>query len=477
MDRTCGMLEIEAERLSSDGRAVGRTPEGIAVFIRGALPGQRVLARAVQRKRNFIEAEAVRVMRPASGERPPACPHAGGCGGCPWQCLPYREQLRWKRSIVVDALNRIGHLGLPSQAVPEPLFARDGTAPAEWRFRNKMEFCFAEEDGQTLLGLRARASRRVFDVRQCLLMPPRAMDVLEELRRLCAAQGLRAAPDRPSAPSAGGKLSVLRFAVVRMPRAGGCLLELITLPAPHLADAFRTIGKALLSSPCGITGFVHSVRASRSAVASGEKTVLTLGGPGLEEVLHIGGRSLTFRLGHASFFQVNTSAAEILYGTAERMAGEMFGGKEPWGQDCWDIYCGVGGLALTFAPHFKRIFGMEISRQAAGLAGDNAALNGLPAGSCRFAAGDASALERSFAGQGVPDLLVTDPPRAGMDPQTTASILRHRPPHLLLVSCDPATLARDLALLAPSYALRAIQPVDLFPQTPHVETVCALERR
>ncbi|MBR4423886.1 MAG: TRAM domain-containing protein, partial [Mailhella sp.] len=178
MSRMQDMLEIEAESLSSDGRAVGRTPEGIAVFVRGALPGQRVLARVARRRKSFIEAEAERVLRHADGERPPACPHAAECGGCPWQRMPYAEQLRWKRRIVLDALNRIGRLALPPQAVPEPLFARDGATPAEWRFRNKMEFCFAEDDGKTVLGLRARASRSAFDVRRCLLMPPSAMDVL-----------------------------------------------------------------------------------------------------------------------------------------------------------------------------------------------------------------------------------------------------------------------------------------------------------
>ncbi len=467
-------FELEMRGLSSDGRAVGRTDEGLAVFVRGALPGQRVLVQMTRRKKSFAEAEVLSVIRHAEGERPAPCRHATECGGCPWQCLPYPMQLRWKKRIVADALNRIGHLGLSEDAVPEPLFASDGNAPAEWHCRNKMEFCFSQEDGQTVLGMRARSSHRAFNARHCLLQTPRTMAVLNELRELCAAHGLSAAPESTS--SSRDTRAVLRYAVIREPRAGGCVLEMITLPAPSLAGIFRNIGEALLSSSCGVTGFIHSMRAARAAVAYGEKTVLALGQSEFRETLHINGRETSFHLGHASFFQVNTPAAELLYNTAVSMAGELFAPSPQWGDSCWDIYCGVGGLALSIAPHFSRVYGVEISSQAARLAAANAEANGMRHGTFLFESGNASSIKHAFKKYGAPDLLVTDPPRAGMDPDVTAAILKYLPPRLLLISCDPATLARDLALLVPAYALHAIQPVDIFPQTPHVETVVSMSR-
>ena len=197
----------------------------------------------------------------------------------------------------------------------------------------------------------------------------------------------------------------------------------------------------------------------------------------LSATLALQGRNVTFALDHNSFFQVNSRAAELLYNTAAELAAALFPGATGlWGRDCWDIYCGAGGLALTMGPHFSRVFGLESVAQAVELAARNAEAAGENT-EYRFECGDAARLERCFRERGVPDLLVTDPPRAGMDERTVQAILKHRPPRLVLVSCNPATLARDLALLAPAYGIRAVQPVDLFPQTPHVETVALLSQK
>jgi len=494
------ILELSLHGFSSDGRTVGRTDDGLTVFVRGGVPGQRVRVRLAAVKKRLAEADLAEVVQPAPGERPAPCPHAEICGGCPWQKLPYPEQLVWKQRIVEDALRRIGRLNLPEGTVRPVLRAEKDGSPAEWGVRNKMEFAFAaDQNGVTRLGLRARASRSVAEVRQCLLQTPRTMEVLDALRQLCARHDLHAAPAQEHPRAAQGRRNerrqgkarsisvrqndILRFAVIREPQGGGCLVELITLPSPQEARTIRRIGEELLAGPWGVSGFVHSVRSAAPSVAYGEETALALGECRLGETLHLEGRDVTFSLGHASFFQVNSRAAELLYSTAAALARPLFensdapadqSGDQPehWGRSCWDIYCGVGGLALTMAPHFDEIYGLEVVDEAVRLARANAEAAGIDR--ARFETGDAATLESAFKRFGSPDLLVTDPPRAGMDESTVRAILKHRPPRLILVSCDPATLARDLALLEPAYRIHAVQPVDLFPQTPHIENVVSL---
>ena len=192
-------LEMELVGLSSDGRAVGRSAEGMTVFVRGGVPGQIVVARLTAVKKRMAEAELVEVRQRAKEERPAPCPHAGSCGGCPWQILPHAVQLEWKRRIVQDSLQRIGRLHLPEERILPVLSAGE---EKQWGYRNKMEFAFAANgEGRTLLGLRERSSRRVTEVTHCLLQSPRTMAVLDELRRLCEKYRLHAGS--ATEPSAG----------------------------------------------------------------------------------------------------------------------------------------------------------------------------------------------------------------------------------------------------------------------------------
>ena len=483
-------LELSLHGFSPDGRTVGRTEEGMTVFVQGGLVGQRVRVRLTAVKKRLGEAELLDVVEHAPEERTAPCPHADVCGGCPWQCMPYSGQLAWKTRLVEDSLRRIGRLDIPEGLVRPALYV-GGDASAEWHTRNKMEFAFAAgPDGKTRLGLRARASRNVVEVEHCMLQSERTMAVLVALRELCERHNLHAAPatenprghqnnrnQKQKFSKVVRQNDILRFAVIREPGDGACLVELITLPSPQEARAICKIGEELLTGPWGVTGFVHSIRSSAAPVAYGEETALTLGDCQLTETLYLQGRDVTFQLGHNSFFQVNSRAAELLYNTAADLASGLFdSSNENWGKQCWDIYCGVGGLALTMAPHFKEVYGLEVTAPAIDLAKLNAEAAG---GDTKFIfeAGDAATLERCFKRFGAPDLLVTDPPRAGMDERTVQAILKHKPSRLVLVSCNPATLARDLALLAPAYDICAVQPVDLFPQTPHIETVVSLLKK
>lgn len=499
MPRPGDCVDLEIQTLASDGRGIGRlggqgaedAPRGAAgltVFVSGALPGQRVRARIVSLRKRLAEAEFASLLRPSPEEREPVCPHAGAggpegaCGGCPWQSLRYERQLFWKERILRDALERVGHLDAPCVL---PALA----SPREWGYRNKMEFAFApardgadgadgsEEPprggagrGGLVLGLRERGSRRVVSVTQCRMQSERTMRLLATMRCFAAAEGL-------SAWDSSTARGLCRFFVVREPEAlseavptGGaarrpCLAELIVGPelAPGAAAAFgRRAAAALREAVPDLDGFVLSRRAARSDVAYGESTLYREGTVCLTERLG----PVRVTLGHDAFFQVNTAAASLLYAEAARMADTGTARR------VWDVYCGVGSLGLYLAaagglPPDAELTGIETMPGGVRMARRNAEALGLRR--CRFIRGDAAEVLRKLAG--APDVITVDPPRAGLDPSVIQSLLRVMPSRLVYVSCNPATLARDAARLAKGFRLCRTRPADLFPQTPHVESV------
>lgn len=508
--RSGDVVELRIDALASDGRGIGRltgltaqaasrgaredapggreaSGSGLTVFVGGALPGQQVRARITTMRKRLAEADVTAVVRPSPEEREAACPHGerriesgagnvagregsrpGACGGCPWQGLRYDRQLFWKERILRDALERVGRLENPPVL---PILA----SPQEWGCRNKMEFAFApagEDDagsggGGLVLGLRERASHRVTPVAGCLMQSGRTMRLLEAMRRFAADEGL-------SAWNPASGRGVCRFLVTREPvgEAGAagpsvrsCLAELIVGPelSVDAAPAFgRRVAAALGEAVPELTGFVLSRRAAASDVAYGEATLYRAGETRLTE--YIG--PLRFELGHDAFFQVNTAAASLLYAEAARMADAGAA------RSLWDVYCGVGSLGLYLLkagglPREAELTGVETMPGGVRMARRNAAALGLER--CRFVRGDAADVLRRLPG--APDIMTVDPPRAGLAPAVIRSILRVMPARLVYVSCNPATLARDAALLASGFRLCRTRPVDLFPQTPHVESV------
>lgn len=436
------VCELAVDALVSDGRGLGRF-RGMAVFVEGALPGQTVRARIVAVRKRLAEAELVEVVAPSPDERAAPCPHAGRCGGCPWQALDYGRQLGWKERIVRDALERVAKVADPPLLPILP-------SPLAWGYRNKMEFAFGpSENGERAIGLRERGSRRIVEVTGCLLQTPLTMRVL------AAARVLMNGPFRDVEG---------RFLVIREPRAGGCFVELIAAPGVEAAVGGR-FAAALREAADGVTGVALSVRAAAGDVAYGERTLYADGE--LEERLgHI-----RLRLGHNAFFQVNTPAAELLYAEAERFAAlATFDAPV-----LWDVYGGVGSIGLYMARHAGRVVGIEAMPGAVRCARANARALGVEG--YRVEPGDAKSVLGRLAKFGPkPDVVVVDPPRAGLDATVARQLADAAPRRLVYVSCNPATLARDVARLAPAYRLAAARPVDLFPQTPHVETAALLER-
>lgn len=502
------LLFIDA--LAHDGRGIARTPDGV-VFVSDSLPGQTVRARLLRRKANFAEACRLELVQAGPDDRAPLCPHQAQCGGCAWQCLARPAQLHWKERLLRDALQRIGRLTEPP-LLPILADAR------ETHFRNKMEFAFGmtagdpPHGGRLCLGLRERGGLAVVSVPGCRLLPPETLAIIssaEELARELSAGDPHLAAHSPSPrparngrghpPRRAGTHGFWRFLTLRLGLAPhGDLTPRQALDRPQAWQAWaicltspgdarqrrlvRTLGERLLARHPQLAAFIHEERARDDALAQGERRVFCLAASVREAEeggllrLPLGGQ--WFTLDAASFFQVNTDAAQLLAREAlEQLLPVLDGrtGGPSAGARLLDLYCGVGAPGLLVARHAAGTCGIEYDARAVRLARRNADALG-----CRgvWQAGDAGKLLTKRAdAPGSFDVALVDPPRAGMDAAVREHLLRLRPPHILLVSCNPATLARDAACLAQDYEPLAIRPVDLFPHTPHLESVSLWQRR
>lgn len=452
--------ECDITALSPDGRGIARlsdaTGSGKTLFVRGAVPGQRVVVRLTAEKSRFAEGEAVRVLAQDASLLPPACPHAGLCGGCALQALPYARQLHWKQRFVDDALHRIGR-----QAAARARVGAILPSPALWRYRNKMTLAFAVHQGRLVLGLRAAASHVVLPLADCPLMPEPLKTVALALARLVNER-------RGDFPDHFWRFAALRLPASPAPAGGAraCLVSCLTAPASRrLRGRVAALGRELLAAGLGVTGFVHGERSRADTLPRAERVPTLLGDCAPRTAL--GG--VTFALHHDSFFQVNDGAAERLCATAREFL--------PLAEDepLWDLYCGVGAPGLCLARPGTILWGVEYAPGAVSMAGENAARLGIRAS---YTAGDVAAcLPHPPAACPRPAAILVDPPRAGLGERVCRAMTRAAPARILYISCNPATLARDCALLAPLYALTRVQAVDMFPQTPHVECAALLERR
>ncbi len=462
-------VDLYIEKLAFGGKALGRI-EGLVVFVDHAVPGQRVRVRITRKKAQFAEGRVIKVMGQSPAYVAPRCRHFGLCGGCQWQDLAYEEQLRWKRLQVQECLHHLAGLR-PEDIKPA------APSPEQFYYRNKMEFTFAPrpwlpaEDiaaGKNpdalggALGLHVPGSfNRVFDLEECHLQSPLTGTIVTEVRRWIRESELPAYDTRRHS-------GFWRFLVLREGKHTGQLL--VHLITTNQGD--QTAVEALAAHMQGqfptITTMVHSVNQKKAQVAQSE-TNRILWGPGFIEEQLWGRR---FHISTQSFFQTNTKAAEALYGAVIRLA-------ELSGQETvWDLYCGAGSIALSLADRVRRVVGFELVEAAVQDAYVNSRLNRVD--NCQFVAGDLKdcireALKSPHHPR--PQVVVTDPPRAGMHPQVIQALLELAPQRIIAVSCNPATLARDLYLLQEHYDIITVEPFDLFPHTGHIECVVRLERR
>ncbi len=437
-------LELQVDSLAFGGAGVARL-DGYVVFVQDGMPGDRVRAVVGKSKRAYAEARAVEILEPSPDRIAPAAHHPGA----PWQVLPYERQLHVKQAQVVQALRRIGRL---EQFTLEPIVP----AVETWRYRNKLEYSFgAEDSGRLVCGFHAPGRwDEIVEVTDCLLASEAANAAREEVVQWCRAQGLTPY-DRRSGEG------LLRNLVVREGRRSGQLQVRLVTASGELD------GQALAQAASAADGVLWTRIDGAGETTQGGETELLAGSDRLEEEL--GG--LRMQISPQAFFQTNTEMAERLYGVALEFA-QLRGFER-----VYDLYCGIGTIGLLLAPRVAEVWGLELVEEAIADAIANARLNEVD--NARFFAGDVRlAMRELVAEAGRPDLLIVDPPRAGLSQKVVRRIIEASPKRIVYVSCNPTTLAPNAAqLVEAGYELARVRPVDMFPQTPHIECVAALERR
>jgi 23S rRNA (uracil1939-C5)-methyltransferase len=442
-------LELRVDALAHGGNGVARTEGGWVVFVRGGIPGDLVRAVVTKRKKDYGEAVVLDVLEPSPERIDPIADHPGA----PWQVLPYARQLEIKAEQVRDALHRIGgHLDVEI----EPIIP----AEQEWRYRNKLEYSFGEDaEGHLLLGFHAPGSwETIVHVDDCLLASEAGNEIRDVVYAWCVEQGLSAF-DR--------KLhqGLLRNLVVREGTRTGQLQARIDTSVGEF-DVMGLATRLEEATSLPVTGLLWTQMHDVGETTYGGETDLVAGDAYLYDEIC----GLRMRISPEGFFQTNTVMAEKLY----QLAGE-YAGLQGW-ERVFDLYCGAGALGLTMASKAGEVVGVEIVEESVQDAATNAQLNDIR--TAKFLAADArTGLPDAIELVGRPDVLVVDPPRAGLGPRVCRRIIEAAPKRVVYVSCNPTTLAPDAArLVEAGYVLRKVRPVDLFPQTPHVECVAVLDR-
>jgi 23S rRNA (uracil1939-C5)-methyltransferase len=443
-------LELRIDSLAYGGNGVARL-NGFVVFVRRGLPGDTVRARVTKVKRNHAEALATEVLAPGPDRVDAPCAHYPACGGCRFQDLAYDAQVRSKEEQVADALRRLGGIGDPPL---EPIVP----AASVFHYRNKLEYSFTQyEDGPTLGFHKAGRWDEVLEVERCWLTTDLGNAIRNTVRTWAREEGLEAYDQ-------GTQKGYLRHLVVREGRnTGQALVVLVTAPGERFESGYLV--ELLRRFP--EVRSIHWAINDTPAEATNLPTRLLWGDDSIEEELC----GLRFRVSPNAFLQTNTEMAERLYGIAREYAG-LSGG-----QTVWDLYCGIGTIGLTLARDATTVWGIEVSEESVARALENAELNGI-ANAAFFAGNVGLAVEELLDRSGLPDVVVVDPPRAGLAGKALRRLGRIGAPRIVYVSCNPTTLASDLKVLRSEwgYELRRAQPVDMFPHTPHVECVTLLEK-
>ena len=435
-------LELRITALAQGGRGIARTPQGFVVFVGGGLPGDLVRARVGKAKRSYAEAAPLELIEPAPDRIPDSCVHGGEpCPGAAWQGLPYERQLEHKREQVHEALVRLGGFDQGELEV-EPIVE----AVEQWRYRNKLEYSFAAATAQDspALGFHARGRwDEVVDVDDCKLASDANNAARNAVRDWAGAEAV------PAFDKASGA-SVLKNLIVREGRRSGQIqTRLVTTEAeiPRPPVDLHTIVPARSSGTDGPTG--------------------ALGAEYLSERLG----ELELRVSHSAFLQTNTETAERLYAAAREFAALGSGER------LFDLYCGIGTIGLSMAADAGEVWGVESVAAAIADAEANAELNGIT--NTRFRAADARLGIRPLIEEaGRPDVVVIDPPRAGLSAKIVRRVLECEAQRIVYVSCNPTTMAPNARqIVEAGYRLSRVRPVDMFPQTPHIECVALLERQ
>lgn len=455
------IIELWVDKTAYGGQGIARF-DGLAIFIKGAVPGDRILAQVIKKKKSYADARLLEIIDPSADRIAPPCPYSGYCGGCQWQFLKYEKQLEYKRDHVRDSLMRLG--GLPETMIHQVI-------PSEKTFgyRNKMEFSFSDrrwllpdefQKDQSVpdfgLGLHVPGTfNKVIDVEACLLQNDNGNKILREVRRYVKESGV---------PVYGLKTQIgfWRFLTLRHSAASDeWMVNLVTSEENN--RVMEPLAEILSKNPDNIKTVVHNINSRKAAIAVGEREIVLAGDGYIED--RIG--PFNFQISANSFFQTNTRGAEILYEKVVEYAGLT--GTET----VLDLYCGTGTIPIFLSGQAKEVVGMEIVESAILDAEKNCKENNIS--NCRFVLGDIKEKLKTIKIK--PDVLIIDPPRAGMHKDVLAGVLELATETIVYVSCNPTTMARDMGQMHNDYEVIEVQPVDMFPHTYHIESVAKFVRR
>jgi 23S rRNA (uracil1939-C5)-methyltransferase len=459
-------LELTVENFASEGKCIARH-DGFVIFLSDAVPGDTVRVRIDKVKRSFCVGKAVSILKASPLRTTPPCKYFGVCGGCSWQHALYEAQLQLKRQTVIDALERIGGFEeidvLPTVPSNEVYF-----------YRNKIEFSFSRQRWLLDAEFTARPTGRddfalgfhhsgrydrVVDVDACLLQSELSNEILLAVKEFCQGKSLEVYDSEKQS-------GYLRFLVIREGKnTGERMVNLVTFDdRPAVASA---VSRYLQDRFPTLTTFVNTINGRRAQIATGELERVYLGSGTIAETLG----KYRFQISANSFFQTNTKQAEKLFELVKRL-----GAFKPT-DVVYDLYSGAGALSIYVSDAVTKVVGIELVQSSVSDAVQNARLNGVT--NCHFLHGDLKERltrdSRWIDEHGTPDAILIDPPRSGMHPKVVQSVARLHPSRIVYVSCNPATQARDVRSLADAgYRIEYIQPLDLFPQTSHIESVMKL---
>ncbi len=441
------VLQLKVEDLAFGGMGISKW-EGKVVFVKGGLPGDLVEAQITKVKSSYSEAQMVKLLQPSSHRIPPSCPHFGVCGGCKLQDLDYGTQLSFKEKHVGDNLKRIG-------GVPDPPLRKIIGADKIYFYRNKMEFTFSTLDEEPILGLHKSGSfNQVFDLKRCLLQSELSNRILFQVREFVRQKGL-------SVYDLKRHKGLLRFLTIREGKLSGeVMVSIVTSEEKFLQ--MSELAQLLAEKFPHIVSVFQIINPWRASVALGEARLIW-GEPKITEKIG----EYDFSISPNSFFQTNPYQAERLY----RLVRDL--SRLEGIETIFDLYAGTGSIGIFLAKSARKVIGIESQEGAVIDARRNAESNGME--NCQFIQGEVKDLLAQIKKR--PDLAVVDPPRAGMHPKAIRALLKVSPPRIIYVSCNPSTLARDLALICEGgYKLKEVHPLDMFPHTYHIESVALIEK-
>ena len=451
------------ESVAAEGKALARV-DGTVLFVPFAVPGDVVDVKVTKKKKNYMEGFILRIVTPSEHRIEPFCSHFGICGGCKWQPLPYQMQLQAKQQQVYDQLVRIGHLDVPEISPIIP------SGKTEY-YRNKLEFTFSrrrwifsDEDPDSMTeaercGLGFHVGKffdKVLDIKQCYLQKDPSDRIRLFIKEYALGHGLEFFDIREHT-------GFLRNMFIRTAEDGSVML--IVCFYHEDAGARCALLDAVSAEFPQITSLYYVINVTANDSIADQECILYKG----EEAIYEYMEGLKFKIGPKSFYQTNTEQAYWLYGVAREYAALT--GQET----VYDLYTGTGTIAQFVSSKARKVIGIEYVPEAIADAKENARANGIT--NCDFYAGDMKDIltDGFVEAHGKPDVVILDPPRAGIHPDVAEVILNAEPARIVYVSCNPASQARDLAILSGKYSITAVQPVDMFPHTHHVENVVRLD--